>query len=132
MAPDAKRSTTPGEPLYVQLAKLLEAEILQGFERSNRLRLPPERQLASMFGVSRITVRAALQALSVRWPLQKRVGAGVFVQVSEVKGGAALLLRLPAEAAARGLVRASGAFSSEVASGSREENALKQISRAPA
>jgi DNA-binding GntR family transcriptional regulator len=67
-------------PLYRQLADLLEAAVLDAPEQGDRrLRLPPERQLATMFGVSRITVRAALDALALRLPLSRRVGAGIFV-----------------------------------------------------
>ena len=42
-------------------------------------RLPPERELASQYGVSRNTVREAIQRLAARGLLQSRHGTGVFV-----------------------------------------------------
>lgn len=44
-----------------------------------RARLPPERELAASFGVSRTTVRAAIQRLVSRRVLETRRGSGVFV-----------------------------------------------------
>lgn len=53
---------------------------LQGAIRSGLLgpgdRLPPERELAERFGVSRITVRDALRSLEVLGLIKIRVGAG--------------------------------------------------------
>ncbi|KRA59903.1 hypothetical protein ASD79_10250 [Caulobacter sp. Root655] len=75
-------------PLYVQLATLLEAAVLDvPGHGDRRLRLPTERQLAAIFGVSRVTVRAALDVLALRLPVRKRVGAGVFIEPAA--GGAA-------------------------------------------
>ncbi|WP_306120160.1 MULTISPECIES: FadR/GntR family transcriptional regulator [unclassified Roseitalea] len=53
---------------YVSAGKLAAGE-----------RLPPERRLAEMFGVSRPTIREALRALSVLGVLEVRHGGGVFV-----------------------------------------------------
>ena len=39
-------------------------------------RLPPERELAESFGVSRMTVRQALAALEARGLLERGVGRG--------------------------------------------------------
>lgn len=56
---------------------------LLGFVSAGKLsagdRLPAERRLAEMFGVSRPTMREALRALSVLGVLEVRHGGGVFV-----------------------------------------------------
>lgn len=65
-------------PLYQQLQRALRDAIAD-----NRLgaeeALPPERDLADEFGVSRITVRKALDALVNEGLLTRRQGAGTFV-----------------------------------------------------
>lgn len=65
-------------PLYQQLRRALRDAI-----EDNRLSvaeaLPPERELATEFGVSRITVRKALSALVNEGLLTRRQGAGTFV-----------------------------------------------------
>jgi GntR family transcriptional regulator len=65
-------------PLYQQLQRALREAIA-----NNRLAadeaLPPERDLAEEFGVSRITVRKALDALVNEGLLTRRQGAGTFV-----------------------------------------------------
>jgi DNA-binding GntR family transcriptional regulator len=86
----------------LQLADLLEAAVLDAPERGDRrLRLPPERQIAAMFGVSRITVRAALDALALRLPLRRRVGAGVFVEPSALAVAPWSMVRLAPQAIVR-------------------------------
>jgi GntR family transcriptional regulator len=65
-------------PLYQQLHRALREAIAD-----NRLSaedaLPPERELAEEFGVSRITIRKALDALVGEGMLTRRQGAGTFV-----------------------------------------------------
>ena len=65
-------------PLYQQLRRALRDAI-----EDNRLAaeeaLPPERELAEEFGVSRITIRKALDALVSEGMLTRRQGAGTFV-----------------------------------------------------
>ncbi len=46
-------------------------------------RLPPERELAGQFGVSRTVVRDAVKTLAGRGVLQVRRGAGIFVTTGE-------------------------------------------------
>lgn len=56
----------------------IETALLDGRYRANA-RLPAERVLAEQFGVSRNTVREALQRLAARGLLRSRQGAGVYV-----------------------------------------------------
>jgi GntR family transcriptional repressor for pyruvate dehydrogenase complex len=52
--------------------------ILSGRFRAGE-RLPPERQLASAFGVSRPTIRQALRVLAENGLVESRIGSGTFV-----------------------------------------------------
>ncbi|MEK8050436.1 GntR family transcriptional regulator [Ideonella sp. DXS22W] len=66
------------QPLYLQLQQALRRAIEQrvlGPETA----LPPERVLAEELGVSRITVRKAIDGLAAEGLLEKRQGAGNFV-----------------------------------------------------
>jgi DNA-binding FadR family transcriptional regulator len=62
------------------IAKQIRGAILEG-KLSEGERLPPERELAEQFGVSRVTVRDALRALEAMGLIDVRVGArgGAFV-----------------------------------------------------
>jgi DNA-binding FadR family transcriptional regulator len=64
--------------LYRQIADQLRQLIAHG-EYPVGSRLPTERELADMLGVSRPTVREALIALEVEGRLRIRVGSGIFV-----------------------------------------------------
>lgn len=48
-------------------------------------KLPPERELASQFGVSRTSVREALQALEISGSIEIRQGGGSFIKTPEVR-----------------------------------------------
>lgn len=60
------------------IMRRLETALLDGTYPANA-RMPAERTLAEQFGVSRNTVREALQRLAARGLLRIRPGAGVFV-----------------------------------------------------
>jgi DNA-binding FadR family transcriptional regulator len=74
-------------PVTVARASSSIAEQIRGAIVGGRLsageRLPPERELAEQFGVSRVTVRDALRALEAMGLIEVRVGArgGAFVTV---------------------------------------------------
>ena len=61
--------------IEAQLAERIESGGLQAGER-----LPPERELARSLGVSRMTVRQALDALARRGLVERGVGRGTFVR----------------------------------------------------
>lgn len=64
-----------GEQVYMQLKKMLiSGEWPQGSK------IPSENELAEMFGVSRMTVRQALQKLNALGLLETRLGEGSFVK----------------------------------------------------
>lgn len=64
-------------PAWAQVERDLRAVIDQGLEAG--LQLPTENDLAAMYGVSRITVRQALAALSDVGYVERRQGMGTFV-----------------------------------------------------
>ena len=64
--------------LYRQIADQIRQLIDQG-EYAVDSRLPAERELADMLGVSRPTVREALIALEVEGRLRIKVGSGVYI-----------------------------------------------------
>src|SRR5687768_5873095 len=66
-------------PLYQQLQRALRAAIDRRILESNDA-LPPERDLAEEFGVSRITVRKAIDGLVSEGLLVRRHGSGTFVR----------------------------------------------------
>src|SRR5688500_8446382 len=65
-------------PLSLQLADHLRQLISQG-ALADRDVLPGEREMAERFGVSRVTVRKALQVLAEEGLLDQRQGSGNFV-----------------------------------------------------
>ena len=105
-------------PLYQQLRRALRDAI-----GDNRLvadeALPPERDLAEDLGVSRITVRKALEALVTEGLLVRRQGAGTFV-ASRVEKNFSTLSSFSEDMISRGrkpesvwLSRTSGAVTPE-------------------
>ena len=64
--------------LYRQIADQIAALIERG-EYGPGARLPPERDLAKLLGVSRPSVREALIALEVEGYVEVRIGSGVYV-----------------------------------------------------
>src|SRR5882724_7379201 len=65
-------------PLYHQLQGVLKAEIESGKWRPDE-QLPNEAKLAERFGVSKITVRQALQKLAEMGYIRREHGRGTFV-----------------------------------------------------
>jgi len=67
-----------GDRLYQSLARALIAELREGrFPVGSRL--PAERELATLYGVSRPTVREAIIALEVQGLVEVRIGSGAHV-----------------------------------------------------
>jgi GntR family transcriptional regulator len=65
-------------PLYFQLERALQARIAAG-EFGAGDALPTEDQICSQYGISRITVRRALEALHAQGAITRRRGVGSFV-----------------------------------------------------
>jgi len=107
----------PG-PLYRRLQQALRRAIENSVLKPQDA-LPPERDLASDFAVSRITVRKALDSLVADGLLIRKQGAGTFV-IGRVEKQFAKLTSFSEDMAARGqtprsewLLRASGTVTPE-------------------
>lgn len=71
------------EPLFTQLARSLGGAITSGRYRAGD-RIPTEPELADLYGVSRITVRRAIDELSNDGMVVKRQGKGTYVRNRKV------------------------------------------------
>ncbi len=71
--------TAGGGPRYVQLRRRLEEGIGAGVLPPNSS-LPPERELAEITDLSRVTVRKAIQELVREGLVEQRQGSGTFVR----------------------------------------------------
>jgi len=69
---------------YEMIVEKIEEFFLNGGLKSGD-KLPPERELATRFGVSRTSVREALQALEISGSIEIRQGGGSFIKTSEVQ-----------------------------------------------
>ncbi len=70
-------------PLYQQLEATLRAQIESGKFHTHE-RLPSERELSKHFGVSRMTVRQALDSLSRQGLIYGKVGKGTFISEPKI------------------------------------------------
>lgn len=76
-APGGIRPDYP-EPLWVQAVELISGEIARGALRPG-MRLPPERELCQQLGISRVTLRKALNHLVEAGSLSPSHGRGWYV-----------------------------------------------------
>jgi GntR family transcriptional regulator len=77
-------SRTEGIPLYVKIREALRTEITQGVLKRGQ-KLPSEEELASKYGVSRMTVRQGVADLIDEGLLYRRHGVGTFVAFPHVE-----------------------------------------------
>jgi GntR family transcriptional regulator len=96
------RLETGPVPLHHQVYLDLRAALDAGEHRVGD-RLPPERDLARLYGCSLITVRRALDELSREGRLQRRQGQGTFVLAPRLGVGALDALSFTEEMQRRGL-----------------------------
>ena len=68
-------------PLYVQLRKRIEAGIRSGFLAAD-MPIPPEREMAGITGLSRVTVRKAIADLAEKGLVVQKQGSGSYVAPS--------------------------------------------------
>lgn len=73
-------------PLYKQLKKEIKQKIERGELKPGDV-LPPERELAELFEMSRMTVRQAISELVNEYILIRRHGSGTYVAESKIPQG---------------------------------------------
>src|SRR5688572_3824884 len=74
-------SSSPEASLTEQLVESMKSWVLQGALAPGE-RLPPERELAALFKVSRSSLRQALKTLEVMGVLEARQGSGTYLTES--------------------------------------------------
>lgn len=65
-------------PIYMRLASAIRAQVRDGTLQVGEA-LPPERELGEMTGVSRVTVRKAIELLMQEGLLSRRQGSGTYI-----------------------------------------------------
>jgi len=98
----ALRDAGPG-PLYLHLSRRIGERIAAG-RLAPGSSLPPEREMAALTGLSRVTVRKAVQALVQSGQLVQRRGSGTFVapKVERLEQALSLLTSFSEDMARRG------------------------------
>jgi GntR family transcriptional regulator len=74
-----------GVPKYLQIREAIRRLIEEGHFHEDQM-LPPEREFCETFGVSRMTVRHALDELVREGMLERRAGNGTFVRSIKLAG----------------------------------------------
>ncbi len=106
-------------PRYRVLAEALSRQIASG-ELAPGAALPPERQLAEDFGVSRVTIRSAIKHLAREGLVDQRRGSGTYV-TDRVSQPLSVLTSFSEDVAARGLLAEQRLVTSGTGTASPEE-----------
>lgn len=101
---DGARGLDPASPvpIYAQVESILERFIKEEGLRPGD-RFPTEAELMRVFGVSRATVRQALDRLVQRGLLTRKQGKGTYVAAPKVAGDLPFLMSFTDEMASRGI-----------------------------
>ncbi len=107
LAPD-KWLQPDGGPRYVQLRKRLSEGVDQGLMKVGSP-LPPEREIASITELSRVTVRKAIQALAEDGIIIQKQGSGSFVasDAPQIEQSLSRLTSFSEDMSRRGMASAS-------------------------
>jgi GntR family transcriptional regulator len=121
-----ERLGSADQPLYEQAHAALAAMVEAGTYRPGS-RLPSERLLGEALGVSRLTLRRALESLVEAGVLQRRSSRGWFVAGGPVTGAANELLSFARMGLARGLLPSSRVLEHVVRPATFEESDILGI-----
>lgn len=107
LSPEHLQANAAG-PLYMKLRQAIETAISSG-QLKHGDALPPEREIADFAGISRVTVRKAVDDLVEAGLLVRRHGSGTFVvkPVQRVQQSLSLLTSFTEDMARRGLTASS-------------------------
>lgn len=120
-----------GEPNYRRIVRVVEEKIESG-EYPPGHRLPPERELCEIFGVSRITARQALAELAQRHLVVRHQGQGTFVSRKRIESSLLGFFSISEALKADGRLVATRVVSTGLATPDAAEAAALAIgSRAP-
>ena len=84
--PEKVLHTESSSPLYAQLMEQIRYDILRGAYPAG-VKIPTEHELEGRYGVSRVTVRRALQELTASGLLERKQGKGTFVVQQKQEAG---------------------------------------------
>ncbi len=73
-------------PVYRQLAIALERDVLRSQTHEHKMALPSENVLSAEFGVSRVTVRQALDELHFKGLIYREKGRGSYARSNRIEG----------------------------------------------
>lgn len=112
-----------GTALYVAIEGWLRAQVMDGREGDS---LPSEAELATQFGVSRMTARQAMQNLAAEGLVRRQRGSGTFIAARPLHRHSGPLMSFTADMRRRGLSASSQLLSAELReSSSAELDALR-------
>lgn len=106
-------------PRYVRLASVLTDRI-SGGDLAPGTALPPERRIAEIYGVSRVTVRRALEQLAAEGLIEQRRGSGTFVS-QRVRQPLSILTSFSDDVRARGMEPGARTLDAGIATATSEE-----------
>lgn len=118
-----KLDSNDSTPLYLQLKSELRAAITEQVYGCND-KIPTEMQLSQQYGVSRITVRQAVQELCEEGYLVKKQGKGTFVRQRRISRKLDNLMSFTQACAANGMVPSTAVLERRVDTLSRAEQEL--------
>lgn len=108
------------EPMYIKIHNQIKRDIENHVYKIGD-RIPAERQLASKFGVSRMTLRQAIKTLEDEGILERRLGSGTYVASQKVQEKMSGIMSFTEITEANGQVPSSELISYQVGHASLSE-----------
>ena len=104
--------------LYLEIENWLRAKVLNGREGDQ---LPSETELATQFGVSRMTARQAMQNLAIEGLVRRQRGSGTYIAPQPLHRHSGPLMSFTADMRRRGLAASSELVAAELRAASGAE-----------